>query len=361
MKGLTKRITVSVMAASLVMSSSLIALAEDAKTGTSGGAGSMEGIVETNVFKVDLPTEATDAYNYFADPQGLIRKTDAAKYDGATFGEGNVFFENADGSYSNTSDASTIVNKSSAPLSVTVKAKATAGTTNAAALATTKTFADTNTDLEVYLGLVDSMGTEKALTGTDTSETTDAIVKAVLGAAPEEAYEYSYDKDTSKYTYAIKSDVTGFKFAEYGFRITGVANDKAAWKADTALPAVSVTWDVDLAGASDTVTVATPEQKSAPSIANKVVTFSKATGAEIEVSLGSGDLAAEGIKSVAVVVNGTEYPWTSGDAYSLEGSTLTFTTRASLAGIAVGQSRTVKVTFDDDANTSEELIVTVAE
>ena len=137
--------------------------------------------MDTSVYNAVLPTASTTAYDYIVDPQGLIRKTNAAKYEGKEFGEGTVFFENVDGdtsSYSNTSDAATIVNKSSKNLSVTVTATATPDSAaGAAALATSKTFAADNTALEVYLGITDSVegSTEKALTAAG------AEMKAVLG------------------------------------------------------------------------------------------------------------------------------------------------------------------------------------
>lgn len=366
MKGLTKRISVGVMAVSLVMSSSLLAFAEETKTGTSGGTGNIEGIVETKVFKVALPTEATNAYDYFADPQGLIRKTNAAKYAGATFGEGNVFFKNSDTSYSNVSNAATIVNKSSAPLSVTVKAKATVGSdAGAANLATAKTFGDSDTSLAIYLGLIDSSETpvEKAITATDTTEASDAILKAVLGAAPEDAYEYSYDTDATAYKYAIKDDVSAFKFAEYSFKITGVANEKAAWKADTVLPTVSVTWDVDLAGASDTVTVETPEQTpavepAAPSVP-ATATYSKANGVEIEVNLGAGDLAAEGVASIQAKNAVSDALYDASSATYADGK-ITIT-NAQWPAAPVGSKRWVVVTFDDEESTEATIEVTIAQ
>lgn len=219
MKRLTKRIGVGAIVVSLVVGSSITAFAAPDGTGGSTGTGGIEGIVKTDVYTAVLPTQTADTtYKYIADPQGLIRKTDAAKYSGASFGEGSVFFANKDGSYSNTSDAAKIVNQSSKNLSVTVTATATADTTTGAAtIATSSTF--TGTDKEVYLGIKDSVegNTEKPLTSSGTTMT------AVLGAAPEDAYEYSYD-ETKGYGYALKSDVSNFNFAEYSFQIIFMLN-----------------------------------------------------------------------------------------------------------------------------------------
>ncbi len=348
MRGLTKRIGVGVMAASLVMSSSLVAFAADpAGTGTSGGTGSIEGVVKTDVYTAVLPTESTSAYTYIADPQGLIRKTDAAKYDGAEFGEGTIFFTNAGEnnkvSYSNTSDAAKIVNQSSKNLSVSVTATATEAA-NGATLAAAKSF--TGTSKEVYLGITDSVegNGEKPLT------TTGATMTAVLGAAPEDAYEYSYVKDGADagYKYTLKSDVSAFKFAEYSFQITGAANDKATdWAADTALPSVSVTWTVDLT--DDAATVATPAQEAAPSISASSYQYTAGQNLDITVNLGAGDLAASDITSVTFENNGatTSLPTTR---WSYNAGKLTFNDSYTTA--LAGKTRTHTITFNDKAGTS---------
>lgn len=335
MKKLTKRLGTGVMAASIVLSSAMMAFAAPAGTGTSEGSGDIEGIVETDVYTADLPIAATDAYNYIADPQGLIRKTDAAKYSGKTFGDGTIFFANEDGDYdySNTSNASKIVNKSSKNLSVTVTATATADASGAA-LAASKTF--TGTTKEVYLGITDSVegSTEKALT------VSGAQMTAVLGAAPEGAYEYNYNADNDVYEYTLKDDVSAFNFAEYSFQINGAANDKATdWEATTVLPTISVTWSVDLT--DDAATVETPPAialNGKYSRANTENTFEltgigTATVTKVEALNAEGVVFAEVTSSMYTVedsllkINGTTAPWGAG---------------------AVGATRGIKVTLSDN-------------
>lgn len=355
MKKLTKKLGAGVIAVSIVLSSSMLAFAEDpapAGGGTSGGSGSIEGIVKTDVYTADLPTESTAAYTYIADPQGLIRKTNAAKYSGKTFGEGTIFFENkeagAANNYSNTSDSAKIVNKSSKNLSVKVTAKATAGTeTGAAALADSNTF--TGTNKEVYLGIKDG-SSEKALTAAGVEMT------AVLGAAPEEAYEYSYvgtGADTG-YKYAIKSDVSAFKFAEYSYQITGAANDKATdWATDTALPAIEVTWAVDLT--DDAATIATPEQTPAnvaPSIATRTYTMVANTAIDIPVNLGNGDLAATTVSKVMDPTGVWDY-LSGSDQASYDATNKKITLSAGMVDACMSANvGSIKVIFDDDAGTA---------
>ncbi len=348
MKGFTKKIMAGTLAASLVMGSSLVAFAEDpaapAGTGTSEGSGTVEGIVETDVYNAVLPTASETAYDYIADPQGLIRKTDAANHSGATFGDGTVFFKNVNGdttSYSNTSDAATITNKSSKNLSVTVTATATPDSADGAAgIATSKTFESDNTSLEVYLGITDSVtgSTEKALTAAGVEMT------AVLGAAPEEAYEYKYDSTNSKYEYALKSDVSSFVFADYSFQINGAANTNAEWKEDTAVPAVSIKWDVDL---TDTAaTVETPEQTpEEPAIALSG-TYSRENTANTFSMTGLG--TATVTKVEALNAEGEVFAAINSPVYSVSGSTLTINgTTAPWGAGAVGASRGIKVTLSN--------------
>lgn len=363
MKGFTKKAMVGTVVASMVMSSSLVAFAADptpAETGTSGGSGEIEGVVDTSVYNAVLPTESTTAYDYIVDPQGLIRKTNAAKYEGKEFGEGTVFFENVNGStssYSNTSDAATIVNKSSKNLSVTVTATATPdGATGAATLATSKTFGDANTNLEVYLGITDSVegSTEKALTEAG------AEMKAVLGAAPEGAYEYKYDSTTQKYSYALKSDVSAFTFADYSFQINGAANANGTWKADTAVPAVSVKWDVDVT--DDAATVETPTAVG-PSIsdANKTYPASSNTAVNVNINLGSGDLAAEGISSLTYKNKAGEVKTVESSGYSYNSDKGVLTIAPATVDAFVNSTSTTReytITFKDTAKTKATFTLT---
>ena len=71
--------------------------------------------------KVELPTVSDELFSYIMDPQNLIKKTNAAKYGGASFGEGNLFFKNEEMRYSNTSNPVEITNYGSDKLEVTVR------------------------------------------------------------------------------------------------------------------------------------------------------------------------------------------------------------------------------------------------
>ena len=257
-----KRIMAAGLAATMVMSSGSVVGAENSSTITGGGDGTLEGVVDTDVFNVVLPTVTTDTFNYIADPQGLIAKTDEANYSGKTFSEGTLFFANTATDkkydYSNQSDKLNAINKSSKKIKLSVAAKATVGASgesNAALAANADSLSADSP--EVYLAITDG-------TTSKTLKADDEKLEQVLGGAPEAAYEYKYDADTQKYNYGLKSDVSTCKFAEYSVYVEGKASENG-WKEGTTLPSINVVWSAEFAGEGDAVTIETPAQTLAHS------------------------------------------------------------------------------------------------
>lgn len=263
------------MAATMMLSSSVVALAE---SGTGTGAGKVEGVVDTEVFSVVLPTTNETTLKFILDPQGLIKATSSAAYSGATFGEGTLFFQNAGDSisYSNTSDVLTVTNKSSVKADITVTAKIT-GNDNIA-LSSDDTFAD-DTTASMYMALVHGSD-KKAIATSDGVELT-----ATMDAATEGSYEYSYNSSASKYEYKLKDDVEDTAFAKYEFKLTGACNAKGDWTGlAEAAPSVEVTWNI------------------VKHVDNAAPTFS--AGSEVGVinyTKGAGDDGLESITSIVMV------------------------------------------------------------
>jgi hypothetical protein len=112
-------------------------------------------------------------------------------------------------------------------------------------------------------------------------------------------------------------------------------------------------------GTSSTIAVAAD---IAPSVTSDTdVTYSLASGADVTIDLGSGDLAATGIKSVGTVNAKATAAWAA-DTYELNGTTLTLKAgAASLSSLAVGATKTIKVTFNDTKATVVSLTVTIAD
>ena len=83
----TKRFLSVVLSAAMIAGSSVTAFAATATTspahGTLTGKGSMEGIVDLDVFRVDVPTTPTSGVtdlDFIMDPQELIKATDGKRY-----------------------------------------------------------------------------------------------------------------------------------------------------------------------------------------------------------------------------------------------------------------------------------------
>jgi len=79
-------------------------------------------VQQNDVINVEISTVSEDMFSFILDPQGLIPATNAAKYGGAEFGEGNLFFCNEPMRYSNTSNYVEIINKSNVEVEFTVTA-----------------------------------------------------------------------------------------------------------------------------------------------------------------------------------------------------------------------------------------------
>lgn len=223
---------------------------ESAATGDITGSGNVEGIVNKDVFKVVLPTVATDdtTFNFILDPQGLIKDTNGAKYTNATFDEeakGLYFANPQDGGstkYMASSPALTAINKGTVAVDVTLTAAAkdlvAEDKSYTIGLAADDTFADDKTT-SVYLALV-SGGQTAALSDKG------ATITDSLDAAPSDAYAVTYNSTNSKYEYGLTdaakaADYTGFDSLD--FNLSGACNTAADWAAaEDATPSVEVTW-----------------------------------------------------------------------------------------------------------------------
>jgi hypothetical protein len=341
-----KKILAGTLATTMVLSSSLMVFADNTSTATVGGAGTLEGVVDTDVFSVTLPTASTDTFNYYADPQGLIAKTNAAKYaEGTTFGEGTIFFKNSDTSYTNKSQSLTATNLSSKPVTLTITATATAGTgDDDAALASSSTL--NTTKAEVYLSIGSADDDQIALTADG------ATITKVLGAAPEDAYEYTYNTEKSAYQYALKTNAaTTYKFPEYSVYVTGAASENG-WKEGAAVPSISVVWNAAFATEDEakSIDVKTPAQDAAPSIATTTYRMVADTDVVIQVDLGLGTLAATDITSAywtgygeLLVADDTSYAF-----YDADSKTVTITKKSVNAFLTMdSDTQNIRVTFSD--------------
>lgn len=258
MKKFAKKLMALTMAA-VMMCAPLTALAagdvtdEESAYGGSEGSGQLAGYVDTDVFCVVLPTEATDntTYNFTMDPQHLLNKTGQEGYNASD----TVFFASTGSTYSGTSDTLTAQNKGTVQVDVSVTATASDLAIDDVSIPLTadKTFADDKT-ASLYLGLI--MGTSPAVPLDATSLSATAM--STMNAVDEDSYEFK--KVGDEFEFVLKDTVT--TFPEASFKLEGACNsngDKAAWlavKNAGITPRISVTWTLQKHGPRVSITKA---------------------------------------------------------------------------------------------------------
>lgn len=240
MKRNIKNFLLFMITTSMTVTGSVIVHASEPEEAT--GTGKLEGTIPTDIFQIVLPTSADDVFDFILDPQGLINETDGAAYGGKKFEEdATLFFKRTDDEagydYSSTSDAVTIINKSSVPVNVTLTAKVSLESANGITTTDDEAFAD-DSSASLYLAVTDGENTVPIQGEEDTS------IQVTIPAA-DGAYEYRYDSEKDQYIYGLKEDLSGIEFPEYSFRLTGASNGNGNWKeVGDAKPEVIVTWVV---------------------------------------------------------------------------------------------------------------------
>lgn len=237
-----RKFSVLVLSLALAMCSPISAAAEEPGEDSSVGSGQMAKVKKQDVYQVLLPTDVNGVFDFMIDPQKLIEETNAAAYGGKSFEKGaTVFFHRMDGrsaeEYSSSSDHMTIVNRSTVPVDVMVNVSVSRGSLGGIKMTGDRTFSN-DSGASLYMALTDGVNTVPVGTG-------DSWIRATIPAAPEQAFEYSYDQERGEYHRGLKRDVNGIQFPEYSFQLIGAANEKGDWsELGNAAPLVNVTWKV---------------------------------------------------------------------------------------------------------------------
>ncbi len=340
-----KRIVAGVLAAMMLLDNAPMLTSEASSNNTGStipGSGSFEGVL-SDVFCVVVPTEPETTvdrdtadlkrtFDFLLDPKQLAQKGSLLNKKiepGAT-----VYFENAAGTpyeHSSISDAYTVINKSTTDINVELDASITM---QGVKLTTDKNFANDNS-ASVYLALVDNKGKTVPL------DKYGAVMRSTL-AGSADGYNVIYDSGAKKYSYELKAGFT--QFPKYEFRLTGACNSANSWsQVGQELDAqIEVIWSVS----------ARPKNVS-PSIAKQQYAMEIGKPVQVGIDLGSGDLAAKGIKAITYSDAGT-LKTVSTDKYVVEQETLRF--RASyIDNLIKGDisSRTFSILFNDKLATSQ--------
>lgn len=238
------------IATSMVFAAAPISLADGASGGTNG-AGTSEGHVEKEVINVILPTvpDGSTPFAYTMDPERLIQETEAAKYaEGTVFPDPEedtgVYFLTEANTYSNTSNTLQAINKSSCPITLTVKVKTTAVGDKDIGLATSSTVATTGNP-NLYLGL-------KVGATTQVVSATEATVAKTIAGTPT---NFETAVSEGEYVYQEKASATTWK--AINLSMEGAVSELPI-EEDTTAPTVNVTWEY--AKAADSATVDTADQ-----------------------------------------------------------------------------------------------------
>lgn len=208
------------------------------------GDGTVEGIVDTNIFNVVVPTTVSEGsiFDYILDPQELISETDAAKYvsgngklgtennivsiNSGNFTKSSLYFVNdltVSGStrLSDTSDPYKLINKSVMDVDVSVNAKMQGG--QGVVVSADKTFKDEELN-SMYMA-VKQGSTEKAIS---TANAADYLLTSTMKNAKDKYVKKLLSDNT--YAYGIPDTVSDSDFTgKYEFQLTGACNTKADW------------------------------------------------------------------------------------------------------------------------------------
>lgn len=348
MKKMLAKTLAFAMAGTLLCSTITVSAAtgtqESTTSGASGnttGSSTVEGYVNPNVFTVVLPTDDTSnpTFNFKLDPQKLLHATQGSTY---TDENATVIFDTK----TNTSNELKVQNKGNVIVDATIVAEVTGGLDDGSdpsaytiPLAADDSFVgDTTTSL--YLGL--TVGDKPAVALDNTTKKAEATYR--LDGLAEENFEIT--GTTGSYSKVLKSSVTEADFPSTTFSLTGACNENADWtNATGATPAVSVTW---------TLTEVTDFAPSAPD----TYTYLKGSASAIPLYLGKGSLGASKVKSVTAS-NTKSGSYVAVNGLAANGSSVTLAS-SMWSGAAPGDKRFIKVAFDDTANTTAIIEVTVA-
>ena len=346
MKCLLKRLLVNVLLCPLLLSSLLLsASAQEVfewQGGSDGGVAVGEGLLPEDVISVVMPTAPADMFDFILDPNNLIKRTRAQRYDGAKFGEGNLFFKNsaADGSvsYSMNSDSLTLINKSTCPLTVSMSLTVDKGN-NEFVFSNKPDFLDADSrkieSPALYLALV--CGADRA----PVQETEDEEGQTLFGAnmetwvcAPANAYHVVWDADSGTYVYQLKENVKEESFSSISINMTGVIND-ADWEGFEGDVAIALVWDVESPLDYEAGPAENPNPDALPLIA--VVEYARAENqnAVLSLSYGFGTNKTDKVTKMTYVTS-------SGAQKSVNLSTAKVTTPLAVSG----QIATVKAELD---------------
>lgn len=340
-KRMRKLLTV-VLSTSMVLGCTITAFADTSVEGQGDYEG---GAVQFPIISCTLPTIDENAYDYIADPNGLIAATSAAHYGGATFtGSTGVFFKTTDAqgdtkaTYTEKSKAFTVTSQNARDLDVTVKLEQKTAGSDIIEYADSATFENTDKANKLYLAVTDG-AQSNAKTAALSSSAAATLTTTVPGVPGN--YEQKWVENEG-YKYALKTE----GLADWGtcsYNLTGALNKNATWEDGVTFPVIKVTWS--FAEHSDTPALSLSNGTANTSDAgiDFDVTFAKGTAKTFTFTgLGEGVT----LKSVTWGTSASEMTSTTSNI-PLSGAS--FTINANMWGSAAANDvKYIKITASDD-------------
>lgn len=238
-----KKLLTVVLTTSMVVGCTVTAFAD---AGVGEGSGTYEGgEMKYPTLSVTLPTIPSGTYDYFADPNGLIKATNAAHYGGATFtGDSGIFFKTKDAEgeakaeYTNKSKAQSVENNNAQDIDVTIKLEQKTAGSDIIKYADSATFEATDKENKLYLAVTDDAASDAkvAALGATTAATLTTTVAGVPGN-----YVENWDEDDG-YSYVLKDEADLTDWNSCSYILTGALNTKATWGDEVTFPEIKVTW-----------------------------------------------------------------------------------------------------------------------
>lgn len=337
-----KKLAAITMAATMLVGSGLTVFADNDQTST--GNGSYEGFIEeVSAFSVDVPTAAAQQFDFFVDPNDLLKNTGYARLGASAtdFESGStLFFTRTSGTkYGKDSDPITLTNMSSYEVNVEVSATV-AGVDDI----TLSESADVSTaeGPTIYLAIASGGAEKSAIISTGGS------YKDKIAGEPDN-FEVSYDSSQSKYVFGLKKDTTEASptapWKTLSFNLTGACGGDWTDEQVGIAPSITLTWKIT-----------DPNADAAPSIDPDTYSYDRTQSLPITANLGNGSLAATAIKKVEASTNGTTAAGDYTSACAVNGNTFTLPS-GKFGNASVGGKAYLIVTFDDAAAT--QVVVTL--
>lgn len=302
----TKRVMAVVLAATMVLGSSLTAFADEPVTsGGTNGAGTSEGHVNKHVISVTLPVipDGSTPFAYTMDPERLVNETNAAKYaEGSTFTDSaktnGVYFQTGEKAYDDKSTVLKAKSESSADVKLTVDVEVESATTDITLVdaAPALTGEGAVTDPQLYLALkVDD--TTKAVKSSEKVSIETTI------AGKDSNFETVVE--SGAYVYKAKTG-DSITWNEAEIQMSGVAS-KASAEGLTA-PTLKVTWKYEDPSADSGTEVSAVAASGENDLLVRLVSGVNADAAKISAAKVNGTA----VSSENIAVSGSGNVWLKG-------------------------------------------------